>query len=383
MGTHMTSPHDPDPAALGMLLVRERAEAPALWNEIAGLGSAAACRPGADERFHTWGFVELLLETARQSVLVEPRTAEEQIRLALALAEHLDPAIYGSGPVEALQARAWAWLGNVLRILSDFRSAEQAFENAHKHLAQSWRDPLDEALLLELQGTLRRAQRRFEEALDLLDGAIALYRETGEPHLQGRILITRGLTLQYSGDLAGAAACFRDSLFLLDGLRDPRLVLAGQFNLINCMFDSGRMSEAAALIPDTRRLLEKAGMGSDLFHLRWLEARILAAQGRTREAEEAFREARTGFTGDQAAFAAALVSLDLAALYLRNGRATPAQHLAREVIPIFRSCEVPQEALATLLVLQKATEMEQLSLGLIEEVAAVLKRARGRDGKGQ
>lgn len=373
----MTSPHHPDPAALGVLLARERAGAHALRDAIAGLGSAAARRLAAEERFHTWGFVELLLETARQSVLVEPRTAEEQIRLALALAEHLNPAVYGSGPVEALQARAWAWLGNALRILSDFRSAERAFESAWGHLAQSWLDPLDEALLLELQGSLRRAQRRFEEALDLLDGAIVLYRETSEPHLQGRILITRGLTLQDSGDLAGAAACFRDSLFLLDGLRDARLVVAGQFNLINCMFDSGRMNEAAALIPDARRLLEKVGRGSDLFHLRWLEARVLAAQGRTGEAEDAFLETRAGFTDDQAAFAAALVSLDLAALHLRDGQSARAQRLAREVIPIFRSCEVPQEALAALLVLQKATEMEQLSLGLVEEVATVLQRTRG------
>lgn len=362
-------------------LARERGEACALWDEIGGLGYEAARRRVLEEtRFHTWGFLELLVDKTRQSVLVEPRTAEEQLRLAVVLADHLDPAIYGLGMVEASRARAYAWLGNALRVLSDFRNAEVAFQSAGHHLARSWMDPLDEALLLELQGSLRRAQRRFAEALDLLNGAIALYREVSEPHLQGRVLMTKGLTLQYSGDLPGAAACFRDSLFLLDGIRDPRLVVAGQFNLINCMFDSGRTNDAAGLIPDARRLLEMVGMRSDLVHLRWLEARVLAAQGKTEDAEQAFLEVRNAFTEDRIAFAAALVSLDLAALYVRGGKAAQAQRMAREMIPIFQSCEVPREALAAVIVLQKSAEVEQLSLDLVEEVATFLKRVQAHPG---
>ena len=79
----MTSALLPDAATLGARLVRERAEARALRDEIAGpgstgpgstgLGSAAARRLAAEERFHTWGLVDLLLDEARRSVLVEPR----------------------------------------------------------------------------------------------------------------------------------------------------------------------------------------------------------------------------------------------------------------------------------------------------------------------
>jgi tetratricopeptide (TPR) repeat protein len=359
-------------------LIRERGDACVLWDEIAGLDSPNRRLAVQEARYHTWGFFELLIEKARHSVLVEPRTAEEKLRLALLVAGHLDPATYGPGSVNAACARAYAYLGNALRVLSDFRSAEKAFLAAKRHLARSWMDPLDEALLLELEGSLRRAQRRFDEALELLEGAIAIYREINEPHLEGRALITKGAVLQYSGDLPGATACFRDSLFLLDGTRDPRLVVAGQFNLINCMFDSGRTSDAAGLIPDARQLLEKVGMRSDLLHLRWLEARVLAAQGQTEEAEQAFLEIRNAFTEDLLAFDAALVSLDLAALYAREGRTAQVQRMAREMFPIFQSCEVPQEALAALIVLQRAAEMEQLSLGLVEEVAACLQRIRAQ-----
>jgi hypothetical protein len=50
------------------------------------------------------------------------------------------------------------------------------------------------------------------------------------------------------------------------------------------------------------------------------------------------------------------------------------KRLAGEILPIFRSCEVPQEALAAFIVFQKAAEMEQLTLGMVEEVSTVLRR---------
>jgi hypothetical protein len=46
------------------------------------------------------------------------------------------------------------------------------------------------------------------------------------------------------------------------------------------------------------------------------------------------------------------------------------------MLPVFRSRDVPREALAALIVFQQAAEMEQLTLGLVEEVASYLKRAR-------
>jgi tetratricopeptide (TPR) repeat protein len=363
------------------LLSREHREAKELWRELRTLEPAERWdRVAADPRFHTWGLFELLLEKARHAALSEPRRAEEKLRLALELAGRLDGGRYGHGSVEAARTRAWAYLGNSLRILSDFRQAEQAFQMAELHFSRSWLDPLDEALLLELKGSLRRAQRRFAEAVGLFDDAIALYREVNEPHLQGRALMTKGVVLQYNGEFAAATSCFRNSLFLLDGTEEPRLVVATQFNLINCLFDSGNTGEAATLIPEARHLMEEAGTPSDLLHLRWLEAQVAAALGRTAEAEQAFLELKEAFSEARAAFDAALVALELAALYAQTGRAAEVKALAAEIIPIFQACDVPQEALAALIVLQKAAEMEHLTLGLVEEVSAFLGRAQSNPG---
>src|SRR6202035_3940212 len=139
-------------------------------------------------RHHSWGLFERLLEEGRRAVLEAPREAEEWLQLALELTDFLSARRYGPGSVDAAKARAWGYLGNALRVLADFRGAEEAFARAEEHLSRSWLDPLDEALILEYRAALRRAQRRFDEALSLLDEAGSLYREINEAHAQGRVL---------------------------------------------------------------------------------------------------------------------------------------------------------------------------------------------------
>lgn len=360
-----------------VILARERKEAGRLWREIRGLDLAARRElVWDDSRFQSWGFFELLLDKARWTVLEDPRQAEEMIRLALDVTEHLDPAYYGPGSVDSAKARVWASLGNALRILADFRQAEQAFRQAETHIASGWLDPLDEALLLEYKASLRRAQRRFDEALDMLDSAISLYREVNEPQGQGRALMGKGLVLRYAGDPEEASNCFRESLFLLDGNEEPRLLALSQVNLIGCLVDSGRAEEAAALIPESIKLIEEVGKRTDLLRLRWIEGLAAVSLGRTGQAERIFLELIAEFTQDRLAYDVALVSLELSSLYARQGRTADVKRLAAEMLPIFHSCEVHREALAALIVFQQAAEMEQLSVSLVEEVTTFIHRVR-------
>jgi len=203
-------------------LEAERAAAEALWRELEPLEPER--RRGlvaGNFRFQSWGFFELLIDRAFQMVFKDPRRAEDLLRLALDLTDLLDSEERGPGSVEAARARAWSHLGNALRALSELRLAESAFQTAELHYSRSWLDPLDEALILSQKAPLRRAQRRFAEALELIDGAIAIYREINEPNLQGGATMIKAVTLQYQGDVAAAADCFRASLSLLE---EPRLL---------------------------------------------------------------------------------------------------------------------------------------------------------------
>jgi tetratricopeptide (TPR) repeat protein len=359
------------------LLTRERKEAGQLWRAVRDLDARARReRVWEDSRYQSWGFFELLVDRARSMVLEEAHKAAEMLRLALDVTDHLSADSYGPGAIDSARARAWASLGNAQRVIGDFRQAEQAFRKAEMHLADGWLDPLDEALLLEYKASLRRAQRRFDEALQMLDTAIDVYREVNEPHFHGRAMMTRGLVLRYAGDFEAARASFHQSLLLLDGGEEPRLLAVSQYNLIACLHDSNRAEEAAALIPEARKLIEEVGQRSDLLRLRWLEGTIAVTLGRTAEGESIFLELIEAFTGDRLAYDVALVSLELSTLYAQQGRAADVKRLAAEMLPIFRSCEVHREALAALIVFQQAAEREQLSLGLLEEVKAFLDHVR-------
>lgn len=358
-------------------LVKERLEASALWTEVEPHDQERRRALIDDDiRFQSWGFFELLVDRARDAVLQDIGKAEDLLRLALEVTERLAPGDYGPGSIDAAKARVWTHLGNTVRVLGDFRQAETAFQTAELHFSRSWLDPLDEALLLELKAALRRGQRRFEEALDLTEGAIAIYREVNETHLEGQALMVKGLTFQYQGDIEAAADCFRTSLSLLDALEEPRLAALCQLNLVGCLQDAGSSAEAAALIPGTRHTIERVGKRVDLLRLRWTEGKVAASTGQSAEAEAAFREVRETCFEDARVFDAALISLDLAALYLRQHRLEETKRLAAEILPVFQSREVDREALGALIVFQQAAEMEQLTIGLINEVAGYLERAR-------
>lgn len=362
----------------GRELASERRQAADLFERLELLAPPLRIEAArSDPAFATWGLCERLTEASHGTLQEDPLRAEELARLAVAVAEALEAGRYGPSAVEAARARAWIHLANALRVRSDFQASEQAFRRAEEHRLRSWLDPLDEALLLELKAPLRRAQRRFDEALDLIDGALAIYREVNEPRLQGRALTIKGLTLQYRGELAAAVACFRDSLCLLDSDESPRLVLAAQANLLGCLVDEGRAAEAEVLLPQARALAHRFGKRTDRQRVRWIAARAAASLGRLKEAEPALLEIREAFVGQGLAYDAALATLDLAAIRAVEGRAAEVEGLIAEMYPIFQALEVHREALAALLVLRQASAQEQLTLGLVEEVASFLRQVQG------
>ena len=82
--------------------------------------------------------------------------------------------------VNDLRALRWSYLGNVRRIQSDFRCAEDAFTLAESFFDLGSSDPLLRAELYDLKASLRRDQARLDEARSLLNRAANIYRRTGD-----------------------------------------------------------------------------------------------------------------------------------------------------------------------------------------------------------
>jgi tetratricopeptide (TPR) repeat protein len=327
-------------------------------------------------RFNTWGFCELLLDVAGEWGFQDPARALALSTLGVAVVERLDAETYGKARVDDLGARAWACLGNAQRIRSDFRAAEKSFARAEQLLKAGTGDPIEKAQILLIKASLYGNQQRFREAFRILDRVAAIGRRCEDAHLYGRGLITRGFLLGLAGDPEAAIRNLTEGLQRVEPASDPRLVVAAQHNLTLYLVESGRYVEALQLLNSARPLYHQIGDQMNLLRLRWLEGKIASALGHFKEAEDFLRGVHKELIDRELGYDAALLSLDLATIYARDGRTSEMRRLAEEMLQIFKSRDIHREAVAALFVFQKAAEMERVTLGLIREVSGYLKESR-------
>lgn len=356
----------------------ERREVPRLKARLEAMAPPARLAAmREDEAFRRWTLVESLIDDSRESGVSDAARALERAELAAEGAAALDAARYSAAAVADLTARAWAQRGNVQRILGQFADARASLDRAEELLAQGSGDPAERCRVLMTRSTLFAGQKRFAEAERLVDRAERLAARAGDRHLQGSALVRKARIAHRRQDTESALDLLRRGLKLVDPEQDPRLLLVGQHNLVVLMVDTGRYREALERMEETRVLHRQLGGRIDHLRLRWIEGRIYAGLGWLRQAATHFEDARRGFLAEGMAYDVALVSLDLAAVYAQEDRGAEVRSLAEEMLPIFRSTEAHQEALAALLVFHEAARRETATVGLIQQVADYLRRARG------
>ena len=242
------------------------------------------------------------------------------------------------GPVHDIRARAWAVKGNALRLSADLRGATRCLNAALKLLEHGTGDPLEEARVCELFAVVRSNQRRIEQAVRLQERAMRLYRRAGHGDRLGKAMVDLASYNALAGDRQVAIELVTKALELIDAERDPHTALAGRHNLAVFLQEAGRRREALTVLTSARPLCEKLGDRSHVLRLRWLEGKLASEVGETKLAQDAYEEVYDGFV-EYSPIDAALVSLDLALLYLENGRGAEVPAIMIAVETVFRSRE--------------------------------------------
>jgi hypothetical protein len=142
-----------------------------------------------DERLHHWGLYDLLLDRGRAAVERDPAAAVSLAELSVAVAERLDPDVYGPERIADFKTAALAVLGDARRLAGDFAGARLAFSQARMHLEMGTGDILEEAGLLGGLVNLLCDLGEYEKAARSLDRASALYRRMGDDRLTGVTVI--------------------------------------------------------------------------------------------------------------------------------------------------------------------------------------------------
>lgn len=321
------------------------------------------------DRYQTWA----LCERACEASVREASRDLESAAVWASVAREI--AVKVRGP-EWWQHRVQGFAGgfgaNVVRVQGELKPAAADFVSA-KRLWLSGADPLgllDPGRMLDLEASLLRDQRHFDEALACLDEAVIVGRSPE------RALINKGFTLEVMGEYERAIEALLLAAPMIEHTAEPRLRNTVDFNLASACCNAGRHSEAAGLVPRIRALAIDLGDHLDLIRLGWLEGRIASGQGRREEALNLLAQARWEFAERKMSFDVALTLLEEAVLLLEDGRVAEVKRLAQELEKVFESKGVHREALEALLLFREAAEREAATPELARRVLRFLFRAR-------
>jgi tetratricopeptide (TPR) repeat protein len=301
------------------LLEREQSEAPALLHRLATLiPERRQFLLNNSQRFQTWELLKLLIRKGREETFTDPYRAEEILQLAAGISGKLSSACEPA-MVEDLKARTWGYIANARRARMDLQASEEAFEEAFVHLGRGTEEPVERAVLFDLQASLRRVQQRFEESLQLLRRALSVFRRIGDTHRVGSAIVKSSITYRFMDDHEQAIVLSYQSLDLIDPDREPRLALCAFHNLADDLTTAGRFPEAWKVLRRAHRLYLQFPDPQVQSRRQWVEAKVAYGLGRP-GADALVREAQESFKSKNKSYDVDLISRDLASLRAGHDR---------------------------------------------------------------
>lgn len=343
-----------------------------LWSRLAPCDSEdRAFLVATCPEFRNWALVEHICHESEGA-------ASHCTGQALDLANFAKSIIHWLPGEDAWRARvegyALPFVANAHRVGNELDKAEDAFTRgkrlwaagatAYPHLLAEWR-------LLDLEASLYRDQRRFPEALDQFERALAL----APPEAAGRILLKKAVTLEHMVDPEQALDTLRKAAPVVEAGGDLNQLFSLRFNWVVNLCHLNRAKEAEKRLPEVRELADR--LGKDLHHLRvrWLAARVDAGLGRTDEAVAEIKAVCDTFLDLSMPYDAALAGLNLALYWLEQGETAAVKELAVGLEKIFTAKGIQREALASLRLFCDTASREAATVALAQQVKAAMEKA--------
>lgn len=363
---------------IDLVLGRSRLEAPALWEKLSkhrGFKRQVALVRDTNH-FVSWGLCELLCKKSEEEASRDARRARELAELAVEVsrkvAEESEIEPYWHHELRAL---ALAHLANACRVLGDLKKAAEAFAEAEKWWRPAAEDIGDilvfEAKFLSLKASLLRAERRLPEALALLEKAL----EAGPgPALRTRIEICMAKVYEEQGQMGRALEVLSNAR---ESAQEPddrtRLCLAQNF--LDCLSKTGRYIEAQDLLAETERTVVALGSDIDMLRFRWTRARIASGLGRAAAAAKELEGVRERLAACGLRYDAALASLELGLMHVRQALPREAASAAEETLALLSDLKVEREGLMAVRVLAQAVKDGEVTAELLSQALSCIRLA--------
>jgi tetratricopeptide (TPR) repeat protein len=318
--------------------------------------------------YQHWALMEAVAEESAEAASRSLDEAAFWARLAVEIAERVRGEDWW---LPRVRGYAGLFGPNTLRVGGELELADVGLEKT-KRLWFAGSDPvevLDPARVFEIEASLRRAQRRFDEALDRLSEAWPI------SHNPARVLTSRASVQAVKGEYQDAKRALRESEPFLDRQRDPRLFYIHRFNAAVTCTHLGDYGEAAELLEDVQQVVAARKDENEVPRVNWLRGRIALGLGRHAEARALLERAVRQLKRRKLWYDVALALLELASLLLREGKTTEVKALTSELVEVFESKKVHQEALIALGIFRDAAEREAADEELARRILDFLFRA--------
>jgi tetratricopeptide (TPR) repeat protein len=315
----------------------------------------------------------MLLDESKRRMPSDPGSADE---LAEAAQLVIRRSILKPG-MEDLSVLAALYRANVARLRDRPDEARSRFSLVRSIIrTQGVTDLLVYAEVDSCEAVFELEIRRFPEAEDLLNRAIALYVVAGERSRTAHPLITLGLLYHERGESRRAVEVTRQAQEIMGSGADLRLRVCAQYNIALFLCESGEPLEAAEVLEEGREMFLLLQDPYTKVRLTWLDGKIALALGHLAQAEDLFLSVREAFSSNSQPYDVAMVSMDLATVYVRENRHRDLIQVAEEMIQIFTAQKVGRELFAACLLFQEAARGGQVTMEMIERLVVSLKSFR-------
>ena len=324
------------------------------------------------KKFWKLEFWPYYLRCCDDLLYAEPHKGLALTRPAPALASRIDEVTSGANGAD-LMLLAYSYLGGAYRRCDDYDRAEEAFTRAQGYKESA--SPKALAEHLRRLAYLRMVQRR-PEAFRLIGEAIAIHKcgSLVYRHALGECLLCRG-HVYYTFNQPGKS--LEDLSAALNHVSikiDPKTYYSALHNLAGWAVDHGTEEELRAALANLRPALTLLNAcwtrRYAKLKLRWLigvvEAR-LGAQGR---AELIYLEVRSGLVDLELGYEVGMLQVDLALLYLAQGRRAELEALVGETVRILHRLGVEPKAREALAVWRRCGSMTEDLLKHVRELFA-------------
>ena len=368
-----------------ILLDKDRAQAGPLLAQLKGGVRRWTDLTDREQRALSRGpLVDYLLERSYEFRSADPGRMISFAEAACALADGLETRRYGRQVVADLRARAWVDLANAYRVMDDFDRAGPAFGRAQRLVGEGTGSLLLLAWVAELMASYLADLRHFPEAISLLDQAQVVYARSCQDEAVGRTLVRLAHVLAQSNEPERAAVAYLRALWGMSPISPNRLACV--HGLVHCLVECGHPDFAQSLLRENARLYRRAGRLIE-YRRFWLEGKIAIGLHDYGKAEAKLNTARLAFLRVDQTYDAALVSLDLAWIYAKEGRRQEIVWLVKKMLQTFQALGIARESFASLLLLKDSCEAKRSIEALCGQIEGLMRLlpelapARGQKAK--